>query len=441
MHKIPDFESQYLTILEELIETGVPKGDRTKTGMRESFGVPQMVFDLNTGHFPLLTTKKMFFKGIVCELLWFLKGDTNIKYLQDNGVHIWDAWADAQGDLGPVYGAQWRRWSSFRWVTPKREDSEDSEEGQSTPPVRGDISSHDPETISFLEGIWHDLLRREPTRVCARWFTLANFIEDAQTLPNWLLKREWPSEYVLDKSYFDSNIYSKETCIWSSLEEISHNENPSATFEGKVLKLRIFDQIREAVAQIKHDPGSRRIIVNSWNRAELDDAALPPCHMTMQFCVQPLSFERRRTWAESYLCWQRPLNLYSSYEEEQRHQTELLDAAKVPSSELHLKLYQRSADWFLGVPFNIASYSLLMMMFAQVCDLAPGRFIHTFGSAHIYENHLDQAQIQLSRRQEILPPPVLKIEKNGQDITSFDLSDFHLEGYQSHPTIRAPISV
>jgi len=262
---------QYLDLLAEILEKGVERGDRTGTGTKSIFGY-QMRFDLSKG-FPVLTTKKLHLKSIIHELLWFLKGETNIQYLQEHGVSIWDEWADEKGELGPVYGSQWRSWQ------------------------------------------------------------IGN---------------------------------------------------------GKEI-----DQIARAEDQIKHTPDSRRIIVSAWNVSEIDRMALPPCHLLFQFYV-----------AEGALSCQ---------------------------------MYQRSADVFLGVPFNIASYSLLTMMMAQACSLQPGEFVHTLGDAHLYLNHLDQARLQLTRQ----PYPLPKMEINPEVGSIFDYSyqDFQLKSYQAHPHIKAPISV
>lgn len=262
---------QYQQLLKHILETGARKDDRTGTGTLSVFGY-QMRFDLQQG-FPLVTTKKLHLKSIIYELLWFLKGDTNVKYLQDHGVSIWNEWADENGDLGPVYGRQWRSW----------------------------------------EGA------------------------DGQT----------------------------------------------------------FDQIQELIHQIKTNPDSRRLIVSAWNVAELPKMALSPCHALFQFYVA--------------------------------------------DGKLSCQLYQRSADVFLGVPFNIASYALLTMMIAQVCGLQPGDFIHTFGDAHLYSNHLEQARLQLSRTP--FPLPTMKINPEVKDIFSFSFEDFTLENYQSHPHIKAPVAV
>jgi thymidylate synthase len=262
---------QYLDLLSHVLEHGTDRGDRTGTGTRGIFGY-QMRFDLADG-FPVLTTKKLHLKSIIHELLWFLKGETNIGYLKENGVSIWDDWADADGNLGPVYGYQWRSW----------------------PDPKG----------------------------------------------------------------------------------------------GKV------DQIAKLIHQIKANPNSRRLIVSAWNPAQVDEMALPPCHCLFQFYVA--------------------------------------------NGKLSCQLYQRSADIFLGVPFNIASYALLTMMVAQVCDLEPGEFIHTFGDAHLYSNHFEQARLQLSRSPKKLP--VMTINPAVKDIFAFRFEDFELVGYQSDPHIKAPVAV
>jgi thymidylate synthase len=262
---------QYLDLLRHTLAHGVKKGDRTGTGTMSVFGY-QMHFDLAKG-FPLVTTKRIHFKSIGYELLWFLQGNTNIKYLNDHGVTIWNEWADENGNLGPVYGYQWRSW---------------------TTPNGGTI-----------------------------------------------------------------------------------------------------DQIQQVIDQIKNNPTSRRLIVSAWNVADIDKMALPPCHCLFQFYVV--------------------------------------------NGKLSCQLYQRSADIFLGVPFNIASYSLLTMMVAQVCNLEPGEFVHTLGDAHLYLNHLEQARLQLTR--ESYPLPQLKLNPAVKFIFDFDYQDFTLENYQHHPTIKADIAV
>ena len=262
---------QYLQLCQHILENGVKKEDRTGTGTISTFGY-QMRFDLQKG-FPMVTTKKLHLKSIIVELLWFLKGDTNVKYLQDNGVRIWNEWADEAGELGPVYGHQWRSWTGA----------------------------------------------------------------DGNTV----------------------------------------------------------DQISELIHQIKTTPDSRRLIVNAWNVGDIPKMALPPCHCLFQFYVA--------------------------------------------DGKLSCQLYQRSADVFLGVPFNIASYALLTLMIAQACDLEPGEFIHTLGDAHIYTNHLEQIELQSSREPRTLP--VMKLNPEVKDILSFELEDFTLEGYDPHPHIKGIVAV
>lgn len=262
---------QYLDLMSHVLEHGVQKRDRTGTGTLSVFGY-QMRFNLSEG-FPLLTTKKLHIKSIVYELLWFLRGDTNVKYLQEHGVNIWNEWAREDGELGPVYGAQWRSWR---------------------------------------------------------------------------------------------------------------------TADGRVI-----DQISQVIDQIKSDPDSRRLIVSAWNVGEIPKMALPPCHLLFQFYVA--------------------------------------------QGRLSCQLYQRSADIFLGLPFNIASYSLLTMMAAQVCDLEPGEFVLTLGDAHLYSNHNEQARLQLTR--EPLKLPLMRINPAVRSIFEFDYSDFELAGYEAHPHIKAEVAV
>lgn len=281
---------QYTELLQHVLDRGTDKGDRTGTGTISTFGY-QMKFDLSKS-FPLVTTKKMFLKGIIHELLWLISGSTNIKYLQENGVKIWDAWADKNGDLGPVYGEQWRKWK----------------------------------------------------------------VADTETVKHY-----------------------KET-------EVQDITVP-VVFE--------IDQLKNVIESIKKNPNSRRHIVTAWNPGVVDKMALPPCHCFYQFYVA--------------------------------------------DGRLSCQLYQRSADVFLGVPFNIASYALLTMMIAQVCDLDVGDFIHTFGDVHIYKNHTDQVKLQLTRDPK--DGPKMIINKAIKDIDDFKYEDFQLEGYECHPGIKGDISV
>lgn len=264
-------DQTYSDLLKRILNEGVERGDRTGTGTKAVFG-HQMRFDLENS-FPLLTTKKLHLKSIIYELLWFINGDTNVRYLQDNGVSIWDEWADENGDLGPVYGRQWRSW---------------------------------------------------------------------------------------------------------------------AAPDGRVI-----DQLTWVRDEIRTNPNSRRLIVSAWNPADVNDMALPPCHCLFQFNVM--------------------------------------------DGRLNCQLYQRSADVFLGVPFNIASYALLTMMMAQATGLKPGEFVHTLGDAHLYLNHMEQAKLQLTR--EPFAPPTMWLNPDRKDIFGWERSDFKLENYTAHPTIRAPIAV
>jgi len=266
----------YLDLLQHILDTGTEKTDRTGTGTRSVFGY-QMRFNLQEG-FPLVTTKKVHLKSIIYELLWFLKGETNIQYLTEHGVSIWNEWADENGELGPVYGKQWRSWTG-------------------------------------ADGRTHD-------------------------------------------------------------------------------------QIKDLLNQLKTNPDSRRLIVSAWNVGELDQMALMPCHTIFQFYTAVAENGKRR---------------------------------------LSCQLYQRSADVFLGVPFNIASYALLTMMIAQVCDMEPGDFIHTFGDVHIYNNHIEQVHTQLQRTP--FPLPLMEINPDVNDLFAFQFEDFRLHNYQSHPSIKAPVAV
>lgn len=268
---------QYLELLKKIIDTGIDKNDRTGTGTRSLFGY-QTRFNLQDG-FPLVTTKKLHLKSIIYELLWFIKGDTNVEYLQKNGVKIWDEWADEDGNLGPVYGKQWRSWDG------------------------------------------------------------AN---------------------------------------------------------GKTV-----DQLSELIQQLKTNPDSRRLIISAWNVADLPDMKLMPCHCLFQFYTSPTETDNKR--------------------------------------KLSCQLYQRSADVFLGVPFNIASYALLTMMIAQVCDMEPGEFVHSFGDVHLYKNHFEQAALQLTRKP--FPLPQMKLNPGAKNIFDFKFEDFELKNYLSHSGIKAQVAV
>jgi thymidylate synthase len=300
---------QYLELLRLVLEEGKFKEDRTGTGTYSVFGA-QKRFSLRE-NFPVLTTKKLHLRSIIYELLWFLRGERNIRYLQDNKVTIWDEWADEHGDLGPIYGKQWRHWAKTG-----------SRPAKST------------------KAIAHQ-----------------------------------PSLFDLGEPGNGAGIISAGHRVRSGKYGI--------------------DQIAKVIEMIKSNPDSRRLIVSAWNVADIDSMALPPCHALFQFYVS--------------------------------------------EGELSCQLYQRSADVFLGVPFNIASYALLTLMVAQVCDLKPGDFIHTFGDLHLYSNHLEQAKLQLTR--EPRPLPKMKLNPKVKNIDRFKFEDFELAGYDPHPGIKAPIAV
>ena len=310
---IISFVRQYHDLLRLVLEKGQPRADRTGTGTRSIFGA-QARFDLRPAgpRFPLLTTKKLHLRSIIYELLWFLRGERNVRYLQENKVTIWDEWADkTTGDLGPVYGKQWRNWV------------------KSSKPRQGDDSSATQQTL----------------------FDVGELTGAATGI----------------------------TPMGPRLRRSTHG----------------IDQIAKVIQEIKTNPDSRRLIVSAWNVADIDSMALPPCHVLFQFYVQ--------------------------------------------DGELSCQLYQRSADLFLGVPFNIASYSLLTLMVAQVCDLRPGEFVHTFGDLHLYQNHLEKAREQLSR--DCRPLPRMRLNPAVKSIDDFKFEDFELIGYDPHPVIKAPIAV
>lgn len=322
---------QYLNLLQEVSEKGAVKSDRTGTGTVSLFG-KQMRFDLNLG-FPLVTTKKVYLRAIILELLWFLKGSTNNNWLKEQNVHIWDAWADEHGELGPVYGAQWRSWPAVSVIRP------------------GDALDH-------LDG--------------------------------------------------------------------------SMTHVGAKINVKTIDQIADVVAALKTNPDSRRLLVSAWNPAQVDQMALPPCHCLFQFYTRPLSVLERRAWLDR----NDGSLIGNSLDEEFMHAC--LDEAGAPRRALSCQLYQRSADLFLGVPFNIASYALLTMMVAQQCGMAVDEFIWTGGDCHIYSNHKEQVATQLSRAPVTLPS--MLITKAGS-IFDYKLEDFNLSGYEHYPPIKGDVAV
>lgn len=533
---------QYLDFLRHILENGIRKENRTGVDTISTFGY-QMRFDLSKG-LPVVTTKKIHLPSVIHELLWFLKGDTNIKYLQDHNVRIWNEWADEQGNLGPVYGKQWVTWETVKLIQPNQfekpaiqqpmfekqpllaPDFSQNKQGlvgklfenkygkyivlseQLVPRVDYPHLYHFRYTIQFLHTgycvnnvnkqtleqgkikdrfattifnvacvgdqtvyinspfwkelyqTWFAMIRRcydsshagyksyggKDVFVDERWLVFSNFYQDAQKLEHWLLKKTFPKEYSLDKDFYCSNKYSLETCIWANKVEQSVNcgldkkafalkdkngyetlecspkrvcntyglthptllqvlkgiyhqhKNWTATYidtNHLVPRVRVFNQIHQIVAQLKHEPDSRRIILSAWNVADLPRMHLAPCHVMAQFYVA--------------------------------------------NNKLSCQLYQRSADAFLGVPFNIVSYALLTEMLAQQCNFEIGEFIWTGGDCHIYSNHLEQVNLQLSR--ETLNLPHLKFTRKPESIFDYRFEDFEIENYQFHPAIKAPVAV
>lgn len=343
---------QYLEMMQNILDEGHVKGDRTGTGTLSVFG-RQMRFDLRKG-FPLVTTKKLHLRSIIHELLWFLSGDTNTKYLEDNGVTIWREWQDENGNLGELYGAQWRRWKDVKLV-PKKNAA--------------------------------------------------------------LLEKLQAAGYA---DYGDA-------------------DDGSQMFDARVL-LKEHDQISKVVDQLRNDPDSRRIIVSAWNVGELDQMALAPCHAFFQFYTRELSIDERLDWFEKNLPDQFNDSRFSNeaVADDAVFHVEM-DALEIPRRVLSCQLYQRSADMFLGVPFNIASYALLIHMVAQQVNMVAGDFVWSGGDVHLYSNHLEQAKLQLTR--EPLPLPKLVIKRKPESIFDYKFEDFEIRDYVSHDPIKAPVAI
>jgi thymidylate synthase len=537
-------ETQYLEIMKDILENGTEKGDRTGTGTYSKFAPTPIKIDLSK-EFPLMTTKKMFTRGMIHELLWFLKGDTNIKYLQDNNVKFWDSWADEDGNLGPVYGKQLRDIRHHYWVIPKVFEKPKALNpcplAKPLVPVFGNFSEsktvllgktfESPESGAYqvieelpatdkynhtrflvqfrdtgcmvdtvyssvvactvkdlykrsvfgigyyghydesdpfndlLKDIWRDMIRRcyytkskayksygaKGVHVSESWHCFANFQKEVKKIPGWSLKVCEPDNYSLDKDIkLASNRYGIDTCMWASIEEQSWNTTQNMPFSavspdgksemflsigemarkynmnlsaihrclngklkkhknwtnftyllspepGAVLRVKIIDQLKELIYGIKVDPDSRRHMISLWNPHDLHRMNLPPCHGIV---------------TNFYVC----------------------------NGILHCSTYQRSADAFLGLPVNLASYALLVELIAHCTNLKPGTLTYNIGDCHIYKNHLDQVEKQLGR--EILPSPKLVLSSDcPRNILEIEEQHIKIEEYQSHDTIKAPVSV
>lgn len=458
---------QYKELLQHVLDYGVEKEDRTGTGTLSVFG-HQTRYDLSEG-FPLLTTKKIHLKSVIHELLWFLSGDTNTEYLTENGVRIWNEWCPFVGDFPS---------DRQKGIVKKREVVGESTYigNYSTAGLGVKRDSNDDK----LRNVWVKMMKRcydstahnyhmygeRGVTVHKDWHDPSTFIKEVKELPNWGNKLNNWNDFQLDKDYYGAEVYGKESSVWLHTKEnnlytratkpfklvVGENtytcmsykdaeeqsgipsttlhrwkdKNPGDGVKFEEIKLkdnevfrylftngnlgRVYgkqwrewqrpdgthvDQIAQLVHSLKTDPNSRRHIVSAWNPGELDQMALPPCHAFFQFYVS--------------------------------------------NGKLSCQLYQRSADIFLGIPFNIASYSLLTLMLAQVCGYEPGEFIHTLGDAHIYKNHLDQVKLQLTRDER--PLPTMKLNTEVTDIFSFKYEDFTIEDYNPHPTIKGKVAI
>lgn len=451
-----DFEAPYEDLLLDVLRNGTAKGDRTGTGTLSVFG-RQIRYDLSEG-FPLITTKKVHFKSVAYELLFFLRGETNNSWLQDNGVSIWNEWQDSNGNLGPIYSHQWRNYNGHptNVVQPIPQLDYEYEPTVYGVASAGSYKKHSGEQTILDRAFitWKAMISRcynskddkyefygaKGVSVDNSWLIFDNFASDMSLLPGWSNKESSWDVYQIDKDILGTGFkYSKEFCSWVTRSEnqrgknhfiyhLSHTDgrtafvtdpvefrkthniaqgNFSAMLRGErpsaggwsLISVKDtwkgVDQITNVIESIKNNPDSRRHIVNAWNPEQVDDMALPPCHALFQFYVA--------------------------------------------DGKLSLQLYQRSADLFLGVPFNIASYALLLHMVAHQTDLEVGDFVWTGGDVHIYDNHRDQVNTQLNRCPYLLP--TLKFARKPESIFDYKYEDFIIENYQHHPSIKAPVAV
>jgi len=461
---------QYHNLVKYVLENGTPSDDRTGTGTYSVFGA-QTRYDLSKG-FPLLTTKYTYWRGVLVELLWFLRGDTNISWLQERNVHIWDSWHDSGNTIGKGYSYQWRNSEKIDLVKPRRSEYTISE-NQKNPKanILGVAYGCTKDRDDHIYNVWSEMIHRcyNPNRkhykwyggsgvkVCDRWLYYDNFTEDFYKIENSNRKKQNIKEYSLDKDYYGSNVYAPDVCIWLSKEEQRINTSRTkliqVTMPGgeidrivdlknfcfrykldystvtkcirkereshkgfkfeditppdRLVRCRKIDQIQDAINEIKNNPNSRRNIVTAWNSIDIDQMALPPCHTIFQFYVK--------------------------------------------NNKLSCQLYQRSADLFLGVPFNIASYAALTHLIANDAGLEVGDFVHTFGDLHIYNNHIPQCEELLQREEHPLPKLEVNLQKD--DLMSFVDEKCHkmnweeisqiikLTGYKHSGKLKGEVSV
>lgn len=489
---------EYQTLLRDVTEKGLSKGDRTGTGTSAVFG-RQIRFDLSKG-FPLLTTKKVHTRAIIKELLWFIEGNTNVRDLQEDDVKIWDQWRqsyDAPRKLVPV---QPKAAALILF------------QGTGNPCFRKDESPED----KNLRDLWKALAEngRVPgITLHPEWHDPDKFVEGVKKLPHYEYFHKNPEKFILDPWYYDAAEYGPETAVWSSLQEAEWNSKKDESYvlsgpgfeqehfistdhlkhvtginslgiamllsanplsdekwkgkslsrfrpqiQGTLVRQELIpdgslgpiygkmwrdwdgvDQLQNLVNDLRNNPTSRRLIIAAWHPTHLPKMALPPCHCLFQFYCEELTFEERLAARKDKSSNKGgPVDLALNQPKDELWH-EAADKEGYPKYRLSCQLYQRSADIFLGVPFNIASYALLTQMLAQVTNMVVGEFIHTFGDLHLYDNHKEQAQLQLSR--DPRPLPTMTLNPDVKEITDFTMEDFTLTGYDPHPVIKAKVAV
>ena len=512
----------YQILLQSVLRNGVEKSDRTGTGTKSIFGYI-LRYNMKDG-FPILTTKKVSFKNIVVELLWFLRGNTNIKYLLDNGCNIWtgdaykayreprpndrDAYtveefveaiktnpefAARYGELGPIYGAGWRRWKTQKNSIPVTRPMPNLREGLDRTYLG--VANGKGKTDHLLGKTWEGMIARcyDPNSieypnygacnvyVCDEWLEFERFKEDVKLLPNWDLKKQSPREYVLDKDGLGTGYcYSIESCQWVTHSENANlksekvytverdnviytfsnpttfckeqgisNKNFSDLWTGsknakkrngfKLVSIEpksynTIDQIAKLIEDLKTNPDSRRLMVSAWNVGELDQMVLPPCHYGFQVYTRELTYEEKKTYMDKHFGGKAQLTL-SDFEE-----------FNIPSRAISLMWSQRSCDVFLGLPYNIASYALLLTIIAKEVNMVPDDLVANLGDTHLYLNHIEQAKEQIQREPYDQLPSLwindLRSDTNTilGDITKWSAEDFKLKDYKCHPVIKAPLS-